>query len=481
MTRLAALLALVAVAAACSRLASCGRKHSPKKEPIARLPATMMPHSATVSDDLTQYAYLVQDPKGVRMIRNGKPGENFRSAGNRSYIPHTHRHIYWARGIDDRPVLVVGDDVFNVGFSKHEYVVFDPTGEHWAALAGMPDAQPGAMILRDGTVLGPFADASVPAWSPTASLAYVRVPEQPMITRHTELVVDDKVVRSHTGNSPACVPAFGEPFQGPELPYQAMVHYLTDGRLISLMPAEDHWALRRDDEVLGTFDASAPTAPGSVGPYLLAGADACTNGSVIAVDSVTTGEKAPVVAWWERPAHQAFWRVMVDGKPMFSPPCLRPWPHQQPLLGGQGDRLAAFPCSVRFDDKGEAIKVVHGLRQYGPYPEVWALGMSDDGKHLAYGASNGSLDLGWAVYVDGVLRSEQYYGIWRPRFDPTGEHVAWEAMRSADGPNVVVLDGRALATFDDLLHGPSFDRPGEVSWIVRRGHRLARLNFPLTP
>jgi hypothetical protein len=44
-----------------------------------------------------------------------------------------------------------------------------------------------------------------------------------------------------------------------------------------------------------------------------------------------------------------------------------------------------------------------------------------------------------------------------------------------------VLDGRPLATFDDLLKGPIFDRPGEVAWIVRRGQRLARLNFPITP
>jgi hypothetical protein len=480
MTRIATLLALVAVAAACSRLVSCGRKHSPKKESIARLPATMVPGSATVSDDVTQYAYLVEDTKGVRMVRNGKPSENFRSATNRSYIPHTHRHVYWARGFDDRPLLIVDDDIMQIGYSRHEYVVFDPSGTHWAALATLPDANPGVMILRDGQTLGTFADASVPAWSPTATLAYLRVPEQPIITRHTELVVGDKVVRSHTGSSPTCVPAFGEPFEGPELPREAMVRYLSDGRLISLMPAEDHWALRRDDEVLGTFDASAPTAAGSVGPYLLAGADACSRGSVIAADSVTTAEHAPVVAWWERPANQPFWRVVVDGKPTLSPPCLRPWPHQQPLLGGDG-HLAAFPCSVRFDDKGEAIKIVHGLRQYGPYPEVWALGLSDDGTHLAYGASNGSFDLGWAVYVDGVQRSEQYYGVWRPRFDPSGQHLAWEALRSSTGPNVVVLDGRPLATFDDLLRGPIFDRPGEVSWIVRRRHRLVRLNFPLTP
>jgi hypothetical protein len=447
----------------------------------------MMDGSAVVSDDVTQYAYLVKDTKGVHMVRNGTPGENFRSADNRSYIPNTHRHVYWARGFDERPVLVVDDDVFDIGISKHDYVVFDPKGEHWAALSSMPNpdphAPPAAMILRDGEMLGPFADASVPAWSPSATLAYLRVPEQPVIARHTELVVGDKVVRSHSGNSPTCLPGFGAPLDGPELPRETAVRYLTDGRLISLMPAEGHWALRRDDEVLGTYDATAPTAAGSVGPYLLAGvdADACKKGSVIAATSITTAEQVPVVAWWERPGEQPTWRVMVDGRPALSPPCLRPWPHQQPLLGGSNGRLVAFPCSVRFDDKGEAIKVIHGLRQYGPYPEVWALALSDDGKQLAYGAANGSRDLGWAVYVNGVLRSEPYYGIWRPRFDPTGQHLAWEAMRSANGPNIVVLDGRPLASFDDLLRGPIFDRPGEVSWIVRTHDRLARINFPLTP
>jgi hypothetical protein len=38
-----------------------------------------------------------------------------------------------------------------------------------------------------------------------------------------------------------------------------------------------------------------------------------------------------------------------------------------------------------------------------------------------------------------------------------------------------------LATFDELLDGPIFDRPGEVAWLIRRKQRVARLNFPLTP
>jgi hypothetical protein len=171
---------------------------------------------------------------------------------------------------------------------------------------------------------------------------------------------------------------------------------------------------------------------------------------------------------------------MVDGKPATEPRCLRPWPHQNPQLPASGHPVA-FPCSIRFDDHGEAILVIHGLHQYGPYPEVWALALSDDGRRLAYGASDGSLDRGWAVYADGVQQSDRYYAIWRPRFDPSAKHLAWEAMLSGRGPNVLVLDGRVLASFDDLLDGPIFDREGEVGWIIRRKHRLARVNFPLSP
>jgi hypothetical protein len=90
------------------------------------------------------------------------------------------------------------------------------------------------------------------------------------------------------------------------------------------------------------------------------------------------------------------------------------------------------------------------------------------------------LDRSWGVYADGTLLSPRYYAIWRPRFDPSGTQVAWEAMETVKGPNLLVLDGRPLATFDDLVNGPLFDRPGEVGWVMRRKHRLARLNFSLS-
>jgi hypothetical protein len=400
---------------------------------------------------------------------------------NRSFTPKGKRHIYWGRRLaDDQALLGVDDLAVPIGYSRHEYVVFDATGMHWAAL-GIPPSNQGAVILRDGETLGPFTDAGVPSWSPTGVLAYLRAGGEPGPGRQIELVVGDTITHGPVVAGPTCLPMFGEELKGPEMALHTNVRHLSDGRVLAVVPHEGRWAVIRGDDVLATFDASTPTSPGSVGPYALGGAAPCQAGSVIVATSLTTAAQAPVAAWWERAAaSDGTWRVVVDGTPVANARCLRPWPHQPPQLSDDG-RVVAFPCVTRFDEHGEAIVVVHGDRQYGPYPEVWALALTNDGRRLAYGASDGSLDLGWAIYADGVQASERYYSVWRPRFDPTMRHLGWEATRTNTGPNIFVLDGRPLATFDDLVDGPIFDRSGEVGWIVRRKHRIARVNFPLGP
>jgi hypothetical protein len=462
-------------------VAACAPRGSQRKEPIARLQHVFLKGSAAVSEDHKHYAYLVQDADGTRMVRDGVADENYHVVTNRSFTPKAHRHVYWARRDDNQRMIVVDGIPTPIGFSRHEYVVFDSTGTHWAALATTEDGGPDAIVLRDGEVLGPFPNASVPAWSPSGTLAYLRHQGQPFIAQRTELVVGDQVVRENVGTAATCLPSLDEEFEGPDLPRFAMVRYLADGRLVTLMPRDAGWALMRGDETLATFDASVPTSTGSVGPYSITGPEVCTTGSVIAASSVTTAEKGDVVVWWERPAGSTLWRVMVNGRPVAGPGCLRPWPHQPPQVTAEG-RMVSFPCSRRFDDQGEAIEVVHGLTRYGPYPEVWALALSNDGSHLAYGATDDSrTDAAWGVYDNDRLVSERYYAIWRPRFDPSATHLAWEAMRSDSGPNILVLDNRVLATFDDLIDGPIFDRPNEVGWIIRKKRRLARVNFPLAP
>jgi hypothetical protein len=468
------------LSAALMLLAACrSAPHSPRKESLARLPEKFLAGSVTVSDDLRHHVYLVEERRGTRVVRDGVPGEKYGAATNRSFFPKSARSLYWARRPEGQTLVVVDDIPYPVGYARHEWVAFDPSGAHWAVLASAPD-DAGAVILADGKEIGPFDDASVPAWSPAGTLTYLRAQgDAGSHERRVELMVGDTVLRDSPARKGFCQPAIGEGWRGPALPQNTALRYLSDGRLVTLMPQEDRWALTRDAEILGTFDASVPTAPGSVGPYAIAGDGTCAAGSVIAATTVTAAEQAPVTAWWERQAGaDGKWRVVVDGKPAADVACLRPWPHQPPQLAADG-RSVAFPCVTRFDDHGEAIMVVHGEERYGPYPEVWALALSDDGRRLAYGAADGSLDQSWAVYADGQQISPRYYAIWRPRFDPSARHLGWEAMLTAKGPNVLLLDGRRLGTFDDLVNGPLFDRPGEVGWVIRRKNRLARLNFPL--
>jgi hypothetical protein len=471
--------AILAVVAALLLASTCQRHPaSPRKQTIARLPPKVLAGSVTVSRDLAHHAFLLEDEDGIRMIRDGVPSDAYQSATNRSYAPASALHAYWARTADGTSLLVVGDQAVPIEYSRHEYVVFDSTGRHWAAVATPPGADGStAAVLRDGRSSGPFADAGIPAWSPAGTLAYLRATDAPDDARRVALVEDDRVVDEHPATAPSCTPALAEALQGPTLPRLSAVRYLSDGRLLVIRPDADHWIVRRGDDTLATYDASAPTSPSSVGPFMLAEPGACQHGTLVAANSLAVADAAPVAAWWERTA-DANWRVVVDGRPVAGVRCLRPWHHQAPLLSHDG-RTVAFPCVTKFDEHGEAIVVVRGSERYGPYPEVWGLALSDDGTRVAYGASDGSLEASFAIFANGVQQSDRGYATWRPRFDPSGAHLGWEVMRTAKGPNQLVLDGRALATFDDLLDGPLFDRPGEVAWLVRRKDRVVRLNFAL--
>jgi hypothetical protein len=85
------------------------------------------------------------------------------------------------------------------------------------------------------------------------------------------------------------------------------------------------------------------------------------------------------------------------------------------------------------------------------------------------------------MYVDGVPFAPRYHAVWRPRFDPSGRHVAWEGIPTPGSRPILALDGRNLVRFDHLVAGPVYLQPGWVSWAVRQGRRIARINFPLDP
>jgi hypothetical protein len=57
----------------------------------------------------------------------------------------------------------------------------------------------------------------------------------------------------------------------------------------------------------------------------------------------------------------------------------------------------------------------------------------------------------------GARHPREYFSVWRPRVDPSGEHLAWEGI--ADKQGFLVLDGREVGSFDELLDGPTFLDP----------------------
>jgi hypothetical protein len=142
----------------------------------------------------------------------------------------------------------------------------------------------------------------------------------------------------------------------------------------------------------------------------------------------------------------------------------------------------AYACVTGVPVTGQEVLVVTPGARHGPYREVWGLALSDDGRRVAYGASpDGGTGSSWHIYADGVPYPAAFYATWRPRFDPSGTHLGWEAIPQQGARPVLGLGRRSLLRFDDLVDGPAYLKPGWVSWAVRNGRHLSRVNFPLRP
>jgi hypothetical protein len=120
-------------------------------------------------------------------------------------------------------------------------------------------------------------------------------------------------------------------------------------------------------------------------------------------------------------------------------------------------------------------------RRYGPYWDMWAYSWADDGSHVAYGAADEPTSRSWRYYVDGEPRTaEKVTYVWRPLLEPKTGRLVWQS-RGADGERAKLgIDRRSIASFDDVVWGPRFVRSGTVTWVIRRGRRLVRLDVPLS-
>jgi hypothetical protein len=289
------------------------------------------------------------------------------------------------------------------------------------------------------------------------------------------LMVDDHETRVFPTPEGHVSPAVKAKPVGPNLAPQFSVRYLTDGSLIVVAQDAEGWAVFRDDVRLGSYRHNVWTGGGA--PIAVSFGPEFRTEASFTPTLLGTAEAAPVAAWWERaPGEYDRWRVVRNGEAAGDDVCDQYWKAQPVVLSNDGKHTAYYCFKLVPGTMGEGAVIADG-RHYGPFRHAFGLVFSDDGSRLAYGGWNGERKRGWTVYRDGRRLAGPFDSIWRPRFDPSGTHLALEAQR--DERNLLDLDGHVLASFDDVFWGPEFTIPGYVSWVIRVGPSVRRLSARL--
>ncbi len=455
------LLACAAVAGGC-RSEPRPRWRKERLTRLVRLSDFVRPGVFAVSADGLHLAYGEALPQGDRIVADGKLGPILPGCDQPTYSPVTNRLFYWTRSEQRGPerIGIMADGVqLPARFAQPGTFVFSRDGKRWAAIGGR--AQQGPVVLFvDGREVGSYKDASLPVFSDDgAHLAWLVQRDDDRIA----LMVDEKERRVFPAPQGRVSPAVKANPVGPNLSPQFDVRYLTDGSLVVVAQDADGWAVYRDGARLGSYRHNV----------WMGGALAVKFGDEFRAETsftpllMGTAETAPVAAWWER-ADGEFdrWRVVRNGMPVDDEICDQYWRAQPVVLSHDGKHAAYFCLKLGPGTMGEGDVVVDG-RHYGPFQRAFGVALSDDGAHLAYGGWNGERTRGWTFYRDGKPMAGPFDSVWRPRFDPTGTHVAFEAHQ--DKANLLAVDHRMLAHFEDVFWGPEFPIPGYVSWVIRHG------------
>jgi hypothetical protein len=469
----------------CLAAIACGREASPRKRQLAKLPPSFRPGMVAVADDGERWAYVDARAEGQRVVTRKGPSDPYRECYRPMFSPRTGRSYFWTRdgaaetgGIG----LVMDGEFVTGGFGRTGKVVFSADGRHWVAVAGTPSqgedeqlVRGPVVLLADGKEVARHSDMSHPALSMDgAHVAYLAETEPGTV----RLMVDGEARRTLEPPADACAAPVKTSRVGPNLHPQFIVHYLADGSLLALLQDRDGWGVYRGDTRLASYLVNKGDE--RIAPLPLVFGDPCASGTAVVPSTFALATDAPVAAWWERLAGTAErWRVVVDARPADEHLCAAYWDDPTPLLSDDG-RHVAYPCTSIDPAHPDHVYVVKDGRRFGPYKDVWGMGFSSDATRLVYDARNLEEHPTWSVYVDGQPLPGQYRGLWRPRFDPRARHVAWEALPLSDptGRGLLVLDGRQIGVFDEILWGPEFE-PGHVSWAFLRGRRLMRLDLPL--
>jgi hypothetical protein len=463
--RAAALLLSAATAIGCSR----GRV-APKKTQLVRLPASA--EEIAISEDATSYAYVEKVGDQKRMVHDGVPGELYPGCGSPVFSPVTRKLFYWAGSLTAGHLVADGTKIGH--FGKAGTIVFSRDGRRWSTAAGVADEigtpvtrSNEVAVIADGQESGRHRDASVPTFSPDGRhLAYLAAAESGV-----RLLVDGTERAAYPAPAAPCAAAkdVGSA-RAPNFWPQFQTKYLSDGSLLVMTQDPDGWGIYRDRSRVASYGVSL------IQRNLTPSGD-CAGFAAIGAWSLVTAENAPIVAWWERlPGEKGAWRVVVDGKPVDDLVCSKPWLRQPPELSPDG-RHVAYVCEVA--EPEDRLFLVADARRYGPYRGVWAYVWSDDVSHVAYGVSDESAERRWRYHVDGEPRSEDFAEVYRPRVEAGTGRLLWEGkVDEGDTRGVLGIGGHRIASFDDVLFGPTLLHRGIVTWVIRRGRRLVRLDVP---
>jgi len=424
------------------------------------------------SPDGKQYAFLVGSSGSQRLFYNSVEIQEFSSYSRPIFSP-TGKLFFW--GLKDGKVILSADGrIIPTSLAGEGAIVFSKDGSRWSAFGAELEKHkskaiaPGEIVMFvDGVEIGKYADISYPVFSRDGKhYAFLALDAEEQMS----LVVDGKVSTKFDKPKVECSFIMRAAVRGPNVHVQSSVHYLSDGDIVALVRDTNGWTVYKKGKVLNSYLQNVWGGGG----YTIMKFKGFDDEASIHGRSLVIAKNAPVAAWWERPSGKsASWRVVVDGKPADSINSPNFWSAQPPVLSSDGKRIAyATHLALTEGSKTDVYVIVDGFK-YGPYAHVWGIHFSDDAKHFAYAASDGSTDDSWSYYVDGKPYASKYSSVYPPVLSVDGKHVAWKARR--DKKQVLAVDGEEVGTAEEVLWGPDIQESGATSWVIREGTKVLKI------
>jgi len=441
---------------------------------IATLPASYAKGSLVLSLDGKHYAFVIVPSGSQRILCDGIESQEFEACSLPIFSP-TSKLFFW--GMKDGKVLLSADGrIIPTSLAGEGAIVFSKDGTRWMAFGSELEKRnsnsitPGGIVMfLDGVEVGKYADISYPNFSSDGkNVAWLALDADEKMS----LIVDGKVSTAFEKPRVNCSFIMAAAIRGPNMHMQSSAQYMSDGELVTLARDANGWTVYKADKAISSYGMVVWGGGGYATHWL--GFDGSDTAAEIHARSLVIAKDAPIIAWWERPSGKdTLWHVVVDGKPADSINCEKFWSSQPPVLSCDGKRIAYAAKFASVDGKKTDVYVIVDGIKNGPYAHVWGICFSNDGKHFAYAASDGSEGDAWSYYLDGKPFAHKYSSVYPPELSANGKHIAWKATR--DKKQVLAVDGEEVGTMEGVLWGPEIQESGATNWIVSENNKVLKI------